>query len=90
MITAAAMQFVDGKILTGWRHHTIISDCKAEGYNRQDVAQAEQGFVDQYRRFLDRKEAGKHAEECGQVEPGYAQIQHEYNPRLGLFSEDLW
>lgn len=90
MITAAAMKFANGRILTGWRHHTIIADCKAEGYSRQDVAQAEQGFVDQHRRFLDRKEAGQHAEECGQVEPGCAQIQHEYNPRLGLFSEDLW
>ena len=90
MITAAAMKFVNGTILVGWRHHTIIADAKELGYSRKDVAQAEQGFVDQNRRFLNREEAGAHAEACGQVEPGCAQIRHEYTRRLGLFSEDLW
>ena len=90
MITASAMKFVNGTILTGHRHHNIIADAKEAGYTRQDVAQAEQGFVDQTRKFYDRKEAGKHAEECGQVVVGHATIQHVYNPRLGLFSEDLW
>jgi len=84
------MMFADGIILTGHRHHNIIADSKEAGYTRQDVAKAVQGFVDQTRKFYDRKEAGKHAEECGQVIVGHATVRHVYNPRLGLFSEDLW
>lgn len=90
MITASAIKLPDGTIWTGHRHHDIIGDLKEAGIPRGVVAQSEQGFVDQSRKFYDRKEAGKHAEECDQVEPGCAQVRHEYNPRLGLFSEDLW
>lgn len=90
MITAAAIKLPDGTIWTGHRHHNILGDLKEAGIPRGTVAQSEQGFVDQNRRFLNRKEAGQHAVDCGQVEPGCAQVRHEFNPRLGLFSEDLW
>lgn len=90
MITASAMKFSNGTILTGHRHHNIIATAREVGYSRQDVAQAIQGFVDEKYKFYDRKEAGKHAEECGQVVVGQAVVRHEYNPRLGLFSEDIY
>ena len=90
MITASAMKFANGKILTGQRHHNVIASAREAGYTRGDVALAEQGFIDADGVFYDRKEAGKHAEKCGQVIVGKAVVRHEYNPRLGLFSEDLW
>lgn len=90
MITSSAIRLPDGSIWKGHRHHNILHDLKENNIPRSIVIQSEQGFVDQDGRFYNRKDAGKHAEECGQVKPGHTQIKHEYNPRLGLFSEDLW
>jgi hypothetical protein len=91
MITAAAI-VQGGRIFAGKpgvdRHHNLIGRIVKETGIRP--VNGEQGFVDHTGRFLNRKDAGKHALECGQVIDGHANIRHEYNSRLGLFSEDLW
>lgn len=91
MITAAAIKLKDGRIFTSHRHHNVMAEMFHDhGITKAEMRGHEQGFVDEHRKFYDRIEAGKHAEACGQVEPDCAQIRHKYNPRLGLFSEDLW
>lgn len=90
MITHAAI-LQDGLMYVGRlneRHHDIIRQIVE--VTKKKPATGEQGFIDETGKFYDRLGAGFHALECGQVKVGKANIQHEFNPRLGLFSEDLW
>jgi hypothetical protein len=65
------------------RHHHVrdlIVEQTGEGIDGND----EQGFLDDQNRFLDRRQALRHALACDQIKPG-TQI------RAGqLFSEDVW
>jgi len=78
------------------RHHTIIHAAPRLGsifrrlIRKSWLRDGEQGFLTDKGDFLKRVPAGIHAERCGQVHPGIANIQHEFNPVIGLFSEDLW
>lgn len=91
MIVAVAI-IQNGILFTGEphkdRHHNLIGRIAKE-LNVRPV-NGEQGFVDQTGKFYNRDEAGKHALECGQVVVNHANIRHHFNPRIGLFSEDLW
>jgi hypothetical protein len=70
------------------RHHDVIH--RIATMMKIRPVNGEQGFIDQMGRFYNRIEAGQHALKCGQVIAGHANIRHAFNPRLGLFSEDLW
>lgn len=91
MITAAAI-IQNGILFVGEprkdRHHNLIGRIVKE-LNIRPV-NGEQGFVDHTGKFYNREDAGQHALECGQVAAGHANIQHTFNPRAGLYSEDLW
>jgi hypothetical protein len=87
MIVAAAILhhgIVTGE--KGQRHHHIIHRLYLEtGKSVRGI----QGFVDETGKFYDRLDAAIHAIACGQVKPGVANIQHEFNG-YALYSEDLW
>jgi hypothetical protein len=77
VITEAAL-LKDGAIYTGKRH----CDCIRKVVEATGIKPAGgvQGFVTDTGEFLDRKQAQKHALECGQL----------LKPKRILFSEDLW
>ena len=88
MIQAAAIKvYVDKTrkecILCGIRHHAIIKQLKALGFEPgQGYKIIEQGFITDRGIFLDRSAALQHAKECNQPLAN----DHENE----LFSEDLW
>jgi hypothetical protein len=63
-----------------YRHHHIIH--MIYDVTGENLGENEQGFLDDTGRFLNRKDALKHAVECGQIEKG--------NWEPNLFSEDVW
>jgi len=92
MILASAIKFHieatnKNVILCGVRHSDIFKQLKSLGFKpREGYTELEQGFIDHRGRFLLRKEAYKHAKECGQLSSttNIAKSNDE------LFSEDLW
>lgn len=76
MIKEAAI-LKDGVIYTGRRHNIILCD-KSRPF--QFLQNGIQGFVNDKGEFLDRKEASKHAFECGQIKKDTGR----------LYSEDLY
>lgn len=89
-ITAAAIKFGD---LVCWlpapaRHHHILRSVVANYKGRSDAGYLRevQGFMTDDCRFLDRKEAYAHAQNCKQPLP---RRPGGYNGDE-LFSEDLW
>lgn len=83
-IVSAAMKLNNGLIVCSPRHFDPLCHALIEMYNI-DATGAEQGFVDQYRNFYNRKEAYDIAERNGQI-----------NKTVGtelsriLFSENLY
>lgn len=67
------------------RHHNVLWAMDADGYDPDEMAQAEQGFTTSEGRFVGREEALLLAIENGQVPPDVAK-----NRSKQLFSEDLW
>ena len=95
MIICAAIKikFIDSKqttqelVICGHRH----SDC-FKVIHRLDNNHTEskiQGFIDHKGRFLDRKEALAHAQECGQLSATHRWYQKDHNIDE-LYSEDLY
>ena len=99
-ILCAAIWFDDGKqhryqpkniesglVLCGWRHHCIFPQTGGLVKERQQLGiyEKEQGFITNKNRFVDRIEAMKIAIKADQVVKDSLQ-----NPRIGLFSEDLY
>lgn len=85
-VVCAAVRMSDGVIFTGIRHfspdmHLVIT---LAGYNEDKKIGAEQGFVDQWGKYLTRQEAFDIALRNGQYRP--------YPPfTFGtLYSEDLY
>jgi hypothetical protein len=84
MITHVAI-FYKGKVYSlpkPCRHHDVIRLISRET-GEQSLAQNEQGFLDDKGRFLRRKPALIHAQECGQILPGAGKFPQ-------LYSEDVW
>ena len=95
MIICAAIKIQ----IEGLDHETIIP-CYRHGYGfklikdfglspRVGYKEIEQGFIDHIGDFLDRKEAYKHAVECGQL----SATTREWKASQGeieLYSEDLY
>ena len=69
-----------GFAICGRRHHNCFASLRATGYTKDKSTIIDQGFLTSKDRFVDRKEAGKIAFECGQ-------IKEETDC---LFSEDLY
>lgn len=70
------------------RHYEAFELLKDFGFNPSEGYKVlDQGFMDQHGNFLNRREAWKHAAECGQLSE--QQIRDtEFSEEL--FSEDLW
>lgn len=85
LIVCAAMQMDDDHIITGVRHFSpdmraTMLKAYGEGYH---LRVKEQGFIDQYGHFLDRRSAWKVAESMGQIrrivsEPGTLYSENLY------------
>ena len=66
------------------RHHDVIRHMAGLGYDAGDVPPANQGFLTDRGRFVDRTEAWGIAEAAGQL------IRRESGPQGTLYSENLW
>lgn len=77
-------------IMCGLRHSDIILQFKLLGFHpSKEYKIVEQGFIDHKNNFLNRIDAWKHADECGQLAANIkADRAMEEEPQL--FSEDLW
>ena len=97
MILAAAIKYhIDATdedvVLCGYRHGDIFDQIKKLGFEpRKGYKEIEQGFIDHNGQFLDRREAFKHAKQCGQIAE---KVLYDYEKIGGLnpilISEDLW
>ena len=93
MIVAAAVKV--GSLICSMpqpaRHHDLLRQMALNG--QRDYGCEEQGFVTDAGVFLDRKEAFKHAHQCGQGTPRRDDLL-KANPNnydgMELYSEDLW
>ncbi len=80
-----------GIVICGHRHGQCIDIMKTLGelrtvtFSPDGVGEHEQGFLTNTNKFVDRLEAAEIAVKSGQV---YRSFLH--NPRVGLFSEDLY
>ena len=87
MIVKAAVTLFDHRqnkeiLIPCHRHCDTFWILKEFGYNVGiDYEQGKQGFLTDKGEFLNRVEAKKHAQACGQI------IDTEFNE---LYSEDLW
>jgi hypothetical protein len=69
LVVCAAMLMDDGHIIVGIRHYSpemraTLHKCYGDGYHKKVK---DQGFVDQWGKFLNRKEAWKIASAAGQI-----------------------
>ena len=95
MIVCAAIKirFVDFKdevvelTICGHRHGDCF--CTINHLDKKHVQWSEQGFIDHRGEFLKRKEALKHAIECGQLSATQRYYREENNINE-LYSEDLY
>ena len=95
MIVCAAIKikFVDSKdeiqklIICGHRHCNCFKTIKH--LDNKYTLWSEQGFINHEGVFLDRKEAFKHAQECGQLSATHRYYQEDNNIDE-LYSEDLY
>lgn len=90
-VVCAANRMPDGTMFVGARHWDTLMHAQADRYielhglEEHSVGEAEQGFMDQWGRFLTRREAWDIAEQNGQIlykGPGYSGPD--------LFSENLY
>lgn len=84
-IVCAATLMKDGAIVTGIRHYSpemraIMKKAYGEGYH---LLVAQQGFVDNFGKFLSREDAWIIAEKNGQ-------IQYQVSSPSELYSENLY
>jgi hypothetical protein len=95
MIVCAALEVqVEGldhkTILPCWRHGKGFEILKDLGYAPKTKYKVErEGFINHKGEFLDRKEALKHALECGQLSATHRYYQEDHNINE-LYSEDLY
>lgn len=75
-----------GLVFSGLRHHNCLYQKAAlTGLADHESGPNIQGFLTSKNRFVDRKEALEIALKTGQVDP-----KNLGNPRIGLFSEDIY
>jgi len=83
VIVCAANKLASGLIVCGARHHDPIMNAQIKAAGDTHIGET-QGFIDQYGRFMNRKDAYRIAEESGQI---VRSIGYETNK---LFSEHLY
>lgn len=92
MIISAAVKIItisnDNKvIITGLRHCDCYNTLANLGLKQmKDYFIVDDGFIDHQGNFLDRRDAWKHARNCGQLPVNII----EHNISEELFSEDLY
>lgn len=92
MIVSAAVKIItisnDNKvIITGLRHCDCYNTLANLGLKQmKDYFVVDDGFIDHQGNFLDRRDAWKHARNCGQLPVNII----EHNISEELFSEDLY
>ena len=74
-------------IVTGHRHGNCFGVIRYLCLN--EILEKTQGFINHKGEFLDRKEALKHALECGQLSETHRYYQEDHNINE-LYSEDLY
>lgn len=95
MIVCAALEVqVEGldhkTIIPCWRHGKGFEILKDLGYAPKTKYKVKrEGFINHKGEFLDRKEALKHALECGQLSATHRYYQENHNINE-LYSEDLY
>lgn len=65
-IVCAAVLFSDGSMLVGPRHFDTVMLTQHERV-RKGAVEVEQGFIDQWGTFFDRKDSRQIAEKAGQI-----------------------
>jgi hypothetical protein len=83
----AAIQLPNGEVWRGHRHDGAIITAGKAGATREDIANAEQGFITSRNRFVGRKEGARLQAIAGIVSPDTGWIPR---PDRELFSEDLY
>lgn len=81
----AAIQLPDGELFRGHRHDDAIQTAGKAGVRREDIADAEQGFITSRNRFVGREEGARL-----QAAAGIPSAHTGKLPREMLFSEDLY
>lgn len=95
MIVCAALELqVEGlpytTIVPCWRHGKGYEILRDLGYQAQRKYKVKaEGFINHKGEFLNRKEALKHAQECGQLSATHRYYQEDHNINE-LYSEDLY
>lgn len=95
MIICAALELqVEGlpytTIVPCWRHGKGYEILRDLGYQAQRKYKVKaEGFINHKGEFLNRKEALKHAQECGQLSATHRYYQEDHNINE-LYSEDLY
>lgn len=92
MIICAAIKLTNEKseelIVCGHRHGDCLGIISQLGTYWHSCKRT-QGFINHNGEFLDRKEALKHAQECGQLSATHRYYQEDHNIDE-LYSEDLY
>jgi hypothetical protein len=81
----AAIQLPNGEVWRGHRHDDCIHTAAKAGATRDEIAEAEQGFITSLNRFVDREEGARLQRLAGIVSAHSGHL-----PRPMLFSEDLY
>jgi len=85
MITHVAIKYDNlSYILVKPNRHGDLIKMMAQEFSMKKETMGEQGFYSPDTGFLNRKDALKHVEECGQ------ELIRKTHPKDELFSEDLW
>lgn len=100
MVCRAAVKIYDKRqdkemIIPCHRHCDAFLILKEFGYKKgEDYKEIEQGFLDEYDRFMSRTEAWWEAKNCDQFKQEYknelAQEYYHLATLQQLFSEDIW
>jgi hypothetical protein len=82
-IVCAAVQFPDGKVYLGARHHNALARAREDG----QTGDGKEGFIDSREVFHSRRSAFKHAKAGGQIRRREGPAEYAGDE---LFSEDLY
>ena len=93
MIVCAAIELTNAEaklVICGLRHANCIQTIKSLDSNWTNAKKVD-GFINHKGEFLDRKEAFKHALECGQINQHAKWYREDNNDTTEeLYSEDLY
>lgn len=85
IVICAAIQLSDGRVFRGHRHGDCFYTMVRAGIDKQEAANAEQGFITSRNRFVSREEGRRLQDQAGI--PSASPDGYQANT---LFSEDLY